>query len=390
MSRVKALVSCVALCFVATSSAAWADWATDVSAAKEAMKRKDYDTAIQIYTTELADHSLSQNRRSIAHNNRGSAYSHKDLYDQALADFTEALRLNPAFPEAHYNRGNDYAKKGLNDLAIADYTEAVRQKPDNPNAFYNRGNVYVQKGQYDQAIADYTEALRLKPDNQDALQNRGAAFDQKGLYDEAVADLTEALRLRPEDPDAHSNRGFAYAHKGLYDRALRDYTEAIRLKPDFTDAITNRGRTNLFRGDFKKAADDFARALRDEPGDAYNVIWYYVALRRSGSDGARELTDAATHVTSPDWPKPIIDFYLGTVSRDRLVSAAGSLDAKKQVDQQCEAWTYLAEADLMKGDARSAAALFQQAADKCPTDDEEKLLAEVELTRLQAALGHGR
>ena len=62
------------------------------------------------------------------------------------------------------------------DKAIADYTEAIRLEPAQPAAYFNRGNARLEKKEYDKAIADYTEAIRLEPAATHGIpQPRGAA-----------------------------------------------------------------------------------------------------------------------------------------------------------------------------------------------------------------------
>ncbi len=63
----------------------------------------------------------------------------------------------------YYNRGVAYGDKGLYDQAIADYTQAIALKPDYAAAYDNRGWSYEKKGARDQAVADYRAALRLDP-----------------------------------------------------------------------------------------------------------------------------------------------------------------------------------------------------------------------------------
>ena len=63
----------------------------------------------------------------------------------------------------------DVASEEVNDKAIADYTEAICLDPACAKAYRNRTNAYVHRKDYDRAIADFTEALRLDAaDNQDA------------------------------------------------------------------------------------------------------------------------------------------------------------------------------------------------------------------------------
>ena len=60
-------------------------------------------------------------------------------------------------------RGRTYRAKGDYDHAIADYTEAIRIEPNYVLAFYSRGIAYFNKNDYDRAVADYTVSLRLAP-----------------------------------------------------------------------------------------------------------------------------------------------------------------------------------------------------------------------------------
>ena len=62
------------------------------------------------------------------------------------------------------------------DDAVADYDEAIRLQPDSAAAYYNRGLAKDALKRYDDAIADYDEAIRLQPDaTPAAYYNRGAA-----------------------------------------------------------------------------------------------------------------------------------------------------------------------------------------------------------------------
>ena len=132
---------------------------------------------------------------------RGIArYDRKD-YDGAIADYDQAIRLDPKFAIAYNNRGNARKAKGDLDGAIADYDQAIRLNPKYATAYYNRGLARKAKGNLDGAIADYDQAIRLDPKNATAYYNRGLARKAKGNLDGALADFTEGARLAPDDPD---------------------------------------------------------------------------------------------------------------------------------------------------------------------------------------------
>ena len=81
--------------------------------------------------------------------------------DKAMADFNEAIRLNPNDAEAYYIRGVAYEDKGELDKAIADYTEGIRIDPKNAMAYKIRGDAYEDNGELDKAKADHDKASEM-------------------------------------------------------------------------------------------------------------------------------------------------------------------------------------------------------------------------------------
>ena len=69
--------------------------------------------------------------------------------------------------------GEEMMKKGDYDKAIANYNEAIRLDPKLARAFNNRGFAYYGKREYDKAIADCSEAIRLDPKIAWAAQQPG-------------------------------------------------------------------------------------------------------------------------------------------------------------------------------------------------------------------------
>src|ERR1700737_1106198 len=70
--------------------------------------------------------------------NRGLARQRNHDLDGAIADYTQAIALNPKLARAYNNRGVARRDKGEFDSAIADHSEAIVLNPNNANAYYNR------------------------------------------------------------------------------------------------------------------------------------------------------------------------------------------------------------------------------------------------------------
>jgi len=62
---------------------------------------------------------------------------------------------------AYHRRGTAYATRKDYDKAIADYTNALEIDPKHVSALNDRGLAYTSKGDYERAIADVTRAVEL-------------------------------------------------------------------------------------------------------------------------------------------------------------------------------------------------------------------------------------
>jgi tetratricopeptide (TPR) repeat protein len=148
---------------------------------------------------------------------------------------------------ASYYRAVALQDRGDLEGALADYDEALRLDPSRAAAYLGRGIAWQRKKDYDKAIADFNEALRRDPsyrleaDTQlaGAYENRGGARAEKNDWDQAIADFSEAIRLNPNDAGPLNYRGWVWTKKKEYDKAIADYDQAVRLNPADCSALNN-------------------------------------------------------------------------------------------------------------------------------------------------------
>ncbi len=144
-------------------------------------------------------------------------------YDQAIEDYTEALRIMPD-RETYYARGWCHLKNRSYGLAKRDFDEAIRRGED-AGAYYYRARCYIHTVEYDLARADLDQAIRLDPNESAAYSLRAWIHSRRGEYAQAARDLTEALRIAP-NAEGYRLRGVAYWHQGAFSLALQDYVRA--------------------------------------------------------------------------------------------------------------------------------------------------------------------
>jgi tetratricopeptide (TPR) repeat protein len=237
----RGLIAC-ALVLLATPALAASQKAHDDCNAE------DPDRNIAGCTRIIADRGESKRVRGIAHVGRGLAWINKGELDRAIADFTQAIRLNPKDALAYSNRGLTWADKGDFDRAIVDYTTAIRLAPlprsDLPgiphvNIHHNRGIAWAKKGDLDRALADYDEAIRLDPGFAFAYYTRGVVWYEKYMHasewidkndlNRAIADFSEAIRLDRSNTAYRRARAQAWQVNGDQERAIVDLAEVDRL-----------------------------------------------------------------------------------------------------------------------------------------------------------------
>ena len=160
---------------------------------------------------------------------------------------------------AYFSRGDANYAKGAYDRAIADFSEAIRVQPDDAAAFFLRGVSCYAKGDYDCAIADQSEAIRFIPGFTRAYSNRALARLKAGNTEEAKLDADKAVALASALPggiprdialnSAKATRGLILLVLGDAKAALDDFNEALRLHPENMEALWGRGQAHELLGD---------------------------------------------------------------------------------------------------------------------------------------------
>ncbi len=100
----------------------------------------------------------------LAQRSRGNSTSSSAAYEDATAEFSLAIELNPEFAQAHYARGVVYWRE-LNDYerAVRDFTRALELDPRIAKAYLNRAlsRVYGHLGTHEEIIADFERYLAV-------------------------------------------------------------------------------------------------------------------------------------------------------------------------------------------------------------------------------------
>lgn len=204
-------------------------------------------------------------KRGIEHYNSGD-------FDEAIADFSEAIDINSGLVKRTEKKRSSSHFKGDYKSDRADQNRIVVVDPLNAVAFYDRGIVWLAKGEVDRAIDDLSKAIGSNPRYIDAYLARGKAWHSKKDLTRAIADCDRAIDLDPRSAFAYNNRGIARKDSQDLPGAISDFDRAIILNPDLTQAYVNRGAARCAAGDLTGARSDLDKAIASDPhnGKAYN------------------------------------------------------------------------------------------------------------------------
>ena len=238
--------------------------------ANQKYERKDYQGALADYNQAI---KLNPDDAD-AYNNRG-LIKHENLpdYQGALADYNQAIKLKSNDATFYNNRGLLNHEK-LQDYrgALADYDQAIKLNPNDADTYNNRGLLKHERLQDDRgALADYNQAIKLKPNYALAYANRGSLKDRK-LHDDrgGLADYDRSIKIDPNNAITYNNRGLL-KHEKLqdYQGAIADYSQSIKINPNYALAYSNRGLLKREKlQDYQGALTDYDRAIKIDPNDA--------------------------------------------------------------------------------------------------------------------------
>ncbi len=208
-----------------------------------------------------------------AHNNIGLLLFGAGRFEEAIPHFEKTLAINPDYPAAHSNLGAALAGLKKLDEASAEFLKALEVDPNSAEAHNNLGRILVIKGELDQGIAHFRKALETAPDSASVRTNLGLALASfgrelalKGRFDDAIQQFQSALEVLPDSAEAHNGLAFALVQMKRVDEAIAHFEKAIALKPDFIEPYYNLGDTLFYlQGKAPEALAAWRAVLRIDP-----------------------------------------------------------------------------------------------------------------------------
>jgi tetratricopeptide (TPR) repeat protein len=168
---------------------------------------------------------------------RGAAYFLAQAFDDAIADYSAAIKLDDRLDEAYFGRGMAYGRAGRLDEGIADLSVFLERNPHSSVAYTKRGVRYIWKGELARAEQDLTRAIALDNSNAEAHDDLGVVYAQQKQYNRAIEHFLAAIRHDRSYQKAYHNLAIVYF--------VSDQPQAALTAADKALAISPRSRNSL-------------------------------------------------------------------------------------------------------------------------------------------------
>jgi len=188
-----------------------------------------YDGRIEKGTRSI-ESARSDAQRAAGYAERARGYADKAYYS----------RFSKLIGAEEYRR--------LFDLAVKDNDEAVRLDPGNAEMYASRGGTY-----YSRAAAAWVDNIDPKT-------------EVERFYNLAKADFTAAIERNPRHEVARDMRGMINEHNGDYEQAIDDYTQVMRSDPKLgrlrlAELYCGRGSVRLREKRYELAVSDYEKSI---------------------------------------------------------------------------------------------------------------------------------
>jgi tetratricopeptide (TPR) repeat protein len=210
-----------------------------------------------------ADRALALNGRlDNAYMCKGMMYLKQNQYQQAIDQFTKAVKVNHLNADAYNRLGVAYGKLGDVEEELASYRTAVEVQPGDSLSAFRLGELLQQKyGDLRQAGVYFQKAHQADPSDYQSISSYGFTLMQLREYDKALAVCAAMKQKFPDRP-------YNFVLQADCLLAMKKYREAIDCYQKAQEEGRRTGEQSMDFHAFSELGSAYAKLSQWEPGIA--------------------------------------------------------------------------------------------------------------------------
>jgi len=175
---------------------------------------------------------LADNPDWMRWNNLGIALLDQFQYAEAVAAFTEVIKLRHDYVDGYTNVGLTEIVWEKYESARTAIRKALSIDPNNARALYYDGLLQRRAGNTEQEISDFKKVVEMFPQSRDARRELGITYYQQKDEHDALEQFEALQRIDPDDLTAHYNLSILYRRMGMPDKAADQQAMFVDKKVD--------------------------------------------------------------------------------------------------------------------------------------------------------------
>jgi tetratricopeptide (TPR) repeat protein len=213
--------------------------------AKSHHTHQQFKKALADYISILKFNNANTDTLQI-YQNIAQIYLQTNSYNDAIAFYTNAIKLNPNNTNLHISIAKVYLKKNDKQLGFKHIQKAQNLEPDNVNIYLLKAEYYSYQANKNSsptfninlALSEHQKVIELNPTYIPNYFKIAQLYIKKTQYQKAINNYTILLSLDKENIQAHLQRADTFIKLKKYPEAIIDLYDAIRFNKDKKMAIT--------------------------------------------------------------------------------------------------------------------------------------------------------
>lgn len=211
------------------------------------------------------------------------------LYDEAIKNYTQAIKIDPTNYDYFISRGIAYDKIKDYYKAITDYTRASEIKPTDYLAYFNSAVSKNNMNDFKGALFDIDKAILLDSFSCESQNAKGCILRDLNEYDKSITSLEKAYNCNSTNPTYSADIGYVYLCKKNYNMALEWFNKSLSF--GLSNYIYGYiGNCYDYLGDYPKAIEFYSKEIKRD-SMSYEAYYSRAGIYNRNQDYNRALSD---------------------------------------------------------------------------------------------------
>ncbi|KAL0942402.1 mitochondrial precursor proteins import receptor [Colletotrichum truncatum] len=167
---------------------------------------------------------------ALAYNLRGTFSCLLGKHDDAMADLTKSIELDPSMTQSYIKRASMNLELGAPEKAADDFEKAMEQNADDPDIYYHRAQLHFIKGEFSDAAKDYQKSIDLDRDFIFSHIQLGVTQYKMGSIASSMSTFRRCIKNFKDVPDVYNYYGELLLDQGNFQEAIEKFDSAIEME----------------------------------------------------------------------------------------------------------------------------------------------------------------